>query len=71
MENKIQEKKDENKNRAGLYIIGVAIAILVMGYYVLTKVNPDASNWAGVVAPILIIGGYILVAVGILVGWDE
>lgn len=71
MENKIQEKKVENKNRAGLYIIGVAIAILVMGYYVLTKVNPDASNWAGVVAPILIIGGYILVAVGILVGWDE
>jgi hypothetical protein len=71
MEEKIQEKKVENKNRAGLYIIGVAIAILVLGYYVLTKVNPDASNWAGVLAPILIIGGYILVAVGILVGWDE
>jgi len=59
------------KNRNGLYVIGVAIAILVLGYYILTKVNADASNWAGAVSPILIIGGYILVAVGILIGWDE
>ncbi len=68
-ENKPVENK--GKNRAGLYIIGIAIAMLVLGYYVLTKVNPDASNWAGAVAPVLIIGGYITVAIGILVGWDE
>mgnify|MGYP001446342390 CR=1 FL=1 len=59
------------KRKTGLYIIGGAIADLILGYFVLTKVNADASNWAGVVAPIMIIGGYITVAIGILVGWDE
>ncbi len=59
------------KNNKGLYIILGALAVLALGYFILTKVNADASNWAGAVAPILIIGGYITVAVGILVGWDE
>lgn len=73
-ENKTTDNKQvesKNKNRNGLYVIGIAIAMLILGYYVLTKVNPDASNWAGAVAPILIIGGYITVAIGILIGWDE
>ncbi len=65
------QQKVAGKNKNGLYVIGVAIAILVLGYYILTKVNADASNWVGAVSPILIIGGYILVAVGILIGWDE
>lgn len=59
------------KNMFGLYIVFGALAVLALGYVVLTKVNADASNWAGAAAPIMIIGGYILVAVGILVGWDE
>jgi|DewCreStandDraft_4_1066084.scaffolds.fasta_scaffold23160_6 hypothetical protein len=73
-ENKTTDNKqveNKTKSRTGLYVIGVAIAMLILGYYVLTKVNPDASNWAGAVAPILIIGGYITVAIGILIGWDE
>jgi len=64
-------KPQVKKNITGLYIVFAALAILALGYFVLTKVNADASNWAGAVAPIMIIGGYILVAVGILVGWDE
>jgi hypothetical protein len=59
------------KNITGLYIVFAALAVLAIGYFILTKVNADASNWAGAVSPIMIIGGYILVAVGILVGWDE
>ncbi|MEI7541944.1 MAG: hypothetical protein WCJ94_01660 [bacterium] len=59
------------KNITGLYIVLGALVVLALGYFVLTKVNADASNWAGAVAPIMIIGGYVLVAVGILVGWDE
>ena len=70
MEEKMAESAG-GKKKTGLYIIGAALALLVLGYYVLTKVNADASNWAGAVAPIMIIGGYITVAVGILVGWDE
>ncbi len=73
MEEKIQEKPAETgkKNRKGLYIIGAALVVLIAGYFILTKVNADASNWAGAVSPILIVAGYIMVAVGILVGWDE
>jgi hypothetical protein len=59
------------KNKKGLYIIGIALGVLALGYIILSKVNSDASNWQGAVSPILIIGGYILVAVGIMVGWDE
>ncbi len=71
MENKEKPQQTIKKNKAGLYIIGISILILILGYYTLTKVNADASNWQGVVAPILIIGGYITIAIGILVGWDE
>jgi hypothetical protein len=66
-----QPKSGTGKKKNGLYIVGAAIALLVLGYFVLTKVNADASNWAGAAAPIMIIGGYITVAIGILVGWDE
>ena len=59
------------KRKTGLYVIGAAVAVLALGYFVLTKVNADASNWAGVAAPIMIIGGYVAIAVGILIGWDE
>jgi len=66
-----QPKGETGKKKNGLYIVGGAIALLVLGYFILTKVNADASNWAGVAAPILISGRYITVAIGILVGWDE
>ncbi|HDT14795.1 MAG TPA: hypothetical protein ENN55_01165 [Firmicutes bacterium] len=64
-------KKPVKKKRTGLYIIGAAVVVLVVGYYILSLVNADASNWAGIVSPILIIGGYIAIAAGILAGWDE
>ena len=69
-DNKPQET-GKTKKKTGLYIIGGALCALAIGYFILTKVNADASNWQGAVAPILIIGGYITVAVGIMVGWDE
>jgi len=68
-ENKPAETKA--KKKTGLYIIGAALGVLALGYYVLTLVNPDASNWAGTVSPLLIIGGYVMVGAGIMVGWDE
>ncbi len=65
------KKETKGKKKTGLYVIGAALAVLVLGYYVLSLVNPDASNWAGAFAPFLIIGGYVTIAVGILIGWDE
>ena len=66
-----ENQPQSKKNITGLYVVFAALAVLALGYFVLTKVNADASNWAGAAAPIMIIGGYIMVAVGILVGWDE
>ena len=66
-----QQPPNKAKKKTGLYIIGGALAVLALGFFVLTKVNADASNLPGAIAPILIIGGYIAVAVGILIGWDE
>jgi uncharacterized membrane protein YidH (DUF202 family) len=71
MESKEKTQTPVKKNKTGIYIIGIAILILILGYYILSKVNADASNWQGIAAPILIIGGYILIAIGILVGWYE
>ena len=42
------------------------LIILIAGFLVLTKVNSDATNWAGVVSPVLIIAGYITIAIGII-----
>ena len=67
----MSEKPAEKKKKTGLYVIGGAVLLLVLGYFVLSKANADASNWAGILSPFLIIGGYITVAVGILIGWDE
>ena len=71
MANPQQQATQKPKKKTGIYIIGIALAVLALGYYVLSLVNADASNWAGAVSPILIIGGYITIAIGILVGWDE
>jgi undecaprenyl pyrophosphate phosphatase UppP len=69
--NMTENQPQAKKNITGLYIVFGALAVIALGYFILTKVNADASNWAGAVAPILIVGGYIMVAIGILVGWDE
>ncbi len=71
MDNKEKVQTPAKKNKTGIYIIGIALLVLILGYYTLSKVNADASNWQGIAAPILIIGGYILIAIGILAGWDE
>ena len=46
MDNKPAENKGQagQKNMVGLYIIGAALVVLVLGYFVLSKVNADASN---------------------------
>lgn len=71
---KKQEKKQEMISAAdlrgissrGKIIIGVGIGLLTLGFFILTKTNPQGDNWASVVSPILLIGGYITIALGII-----
>ncbi|GEM_PF-1091345 len=53
-------------SRRGKIIIACGIGLLVIGFFILTKTNPEGSNWASIVSPILIIGGYITIALGII-----
>lgn len=51
------------KKKTGLYIIFGGIGTLGLGYFLLGQGSMNA-------APILIIGAFVIMAVGILVGWD-
>lgn len=65
---KPQEVKPEIKgiSHRGKIVILCGIGLLVIGFFILTKTNPEGSNWASIVSPILLIGGYITIALGII-----
>ena len=46
--------------------IGVGVALLIIGFVVLTFVDARAENWAGIVSPLLIVGAYIIIGVSIV-----
>lgn len=54
-------------SRRGKIIIACGIGLLVIGFFILTKTNPEGSNWASILSPVLIIGGYITIAIGIII----
>ena len=41
----------------GKRVIAAGIATTILGFLVLTKVDPLGQNWAGTLSPILILGG--------------
>ena len=51
------------KKKAGLFIVYGSIACLSLGYLLLAKGSMTA-------APILIIGSFVGMAAGIVIGWD-
>lgn len=59
----------ENITRTGKKIIAGGIGLVVVGFIVLTRTDPMGQNWASHLSPFLILGGYALVALGIL--WSD
>ena len=59
-------KKQEGISKIGKKVIGVGIGLLIIGFFILTKTDPEGQNWASIVSPFLIVGGYITIAVGII-----
>lgn len=45
----------------------LGLALIVTGFVVLAFVNRDASNLPGLVAPVLLVGGYAFVLLSLLV----
>lgn len=53
-------------SKTGKKIIFGGIAVLILGYFILTKTDPAGQNWASQLSPFLILGGYIIIGVGIV-----
>lgn len=53
-------------SKKGKIVILIGIGLVVIGFLVLTKTNPQGDNWASIVSPFLLIGGYITIALGII-----
>ena len=50
----------------GWKIIGAGAGIVIVGFIVLTFTDPAGQNWASNLSPFLILGGYGVIAAGIL-----
>lgn len=56
---------DEAITPLGKKVIGMGVAVIVLGFIVLSRADPMGNNWAAHLSPFLILGGYILVGFGI------
>jgi hypothetical protein len=57
------QKQKVQRKRTGLIVVWGGIATLILGYLSLAKGSIT-------LAPILIIGSFVILAVGIMLGWD-
>lgn len=53
-------------SKRGRKIIAGGIGVLVLGFFILSKTDPAGQNWASIVSPFLILGGYAVIAIGII-----
>jgi len=53
-------------SKRGKIIIATGIGLVIVGFIVLTKTNPQGDNWASSISPFILIGGYITIAIGII-----
>ena len=57
------QKAKTQRKRTGLFVVWGGIALLALGYVVLSKGSIT-------LAPIMILGSFVVLFVGILLGWD-
>lgn len=62
----LEEGHLEGISRRGKIIIFYGIGLLVIGFFILSKTNPQGDNWASILSPILLISGYLTIALGII-----
>jgi hypothetical protein len=62
-----QAPQGKSISRLGWKVIGAGIALLIVGYFILTKTDPAGQNWASNLSPFLILGGYATIAIGIII----
>ena len=52
--------------KRGKTIISIGIGLVIIGFLILTKTNPQGDNLASIISPFVLIGGYITIAIGII-----
>lgn len=67
----LTEFEKEGITPRGKKTIGGGIAVLIAGFIVLSFTDPEGRNWASTLAPILILGAYGIIAVGIFLPEPE
>lgn len=49
----------------GKKTIAAGVGVLILGFVILTMTDPEGRNWASHLSPLLILGAYAVIAVGI------
>ena len=52
-------------SRLARKIVAAGLGLLVLGFIALSMVNRMATNWAGFLSPVLLVSGWIVIAVGL------
>ena len=47
-------------------LFSAGLVAIAAGFFLLTRVDPSGQNWAAVVSPFCIIGGYISIIIALL-----
>ena len=53
-------------SKRGKKVIGIGVAGVVLGFWILTYTDPAGKNWASTLSPALLVLGYALIGVGIV-----
>jgi|GEM_PF-3322715 predicted RND superfamily exporter protein len=64
----VQKQKDveQNISKTGWKIIIFSVITLAIGFLLIIFTNPEGTNWASIVAPLIIVISYIFIIIGIL-----
>jgi hypothetical protein len=75
MKNKKKKSVEEHKmpapasglSKTGIKVIIAGVMLLIIGFFVLSKTDPEGQNLASKLSPFLILGGYVCIGVGIAI----
>ncbi|OGS19871.1 MAG: hypothetical protein A3J83_07450 [Elusimicrobia bacterium RIFOXYA2_FULL_40_6] len=63
----IRQEQSSGISKMGKRVIFSGIFSLLVGFFILTKTDPQGQNWASILSPFLIVGSYIAIAAGIII----
>lgn len=53
-------------SQRGKKFLGIGVALVILGFFVLRLTDPAGQNWASTLSPLLLVSGYVLIGLGIV-----